>query len=35
MLTEAKVRKYVGKAMGCIVKQDDISECKKTFQPML
>lgn len=29
MLTEAKVRKYVGKAMGCIVKQDDISECKK------
>ena len=29
MLTEAKVRKYVGKAMGCVVKQDDISECKK------
>lgn len=29
MLTETKVRKYVGKAMGCVVKQDDISECKK------
>lgn len=29
MLTEAKVRKYVGKAIGCVVKQDDISECKK------